>query len=40
MTPLEDAYDQVADDEDRVIFVLSDSGKVIPATFWKGRKVI
>lgn len=40
MTPLEDAYTEVADEEDRVIFILADSGKLIPATFRKTRPVI
>lgn len=35
MTPLEDAYSEVADESDNVIYVLADSWKLIPATFWK-----
>jgi hypothetical protein len=35
MTPLEDAYSEVADESDNVIFVLADEGKLIPATFRK-----
>lgn len=40
MTPLEDAYTEVADEEDKVIFILANSGKMIPATFWKTRPQI
>lgn len=40
MTPLEDAYTEVADEDDRVIFILANEWKLIPATFWKARPVI
>ena len=40
MTPLEDAYTEVADEDDRVIFILANEWKLIPATFWKTRPVI
>lgn len=40
MTPLEDAYTEVADEEDQVIFILANEWKMIPATFWKARPVI
>lgn len=40
MTPLEDAYTEVADEDDRVIFILANEWKLIPATFWKKRPVI
>jgi hypothetical protein len=40
MTPLEDAYTEVADEEDQVIFILANEWKLIPATFWKARPVI
>ena len=37
MTPLEDAYTKVADEDDKIIFILADQWKLIPATFWKTR---
>ena len=37
MTPLEDAYTEVADEDDEVIYILANSGKLIPATFWTTR---
>lgn len=37
MTPLQDAYTEVADENDEVIYILANSGKLIPATFWKAR---
>lgn len=40
MTPLEDAYTEVADEDDRVIFILANEWKLIPATFWKKRPAI
>jgi hypothetical protein len=40
MTPLQDAYTEVADEDDEIIYILADSGKLIPATFWKARKTI
>ena len=40
MTPLEDAYTEVADEEDQVIFILANEWKLIPATFWKTRPAI
>lgn len=40
MTPLEDAYTKVADEDDKIIFILANSGKLIPATFWKTRPAI
>lgn len=40
MTPLQDAYTEVADENDQVIYILANSGKLIPATFWKKRPVI
>ena len=40
MTPLQDAYTEVADEEDQVIFILANEWKMIPATFWKARPVI
>lgn len=40
MTPLQDAYTEVADEDDEVIYILADSGKLIPATFWKARPQI
>jgi hypothetical protein len=40
MTPLQDAYTEVADEDDEVIYILADSGKLIPATFWKSRPLV
>ena len=40
MTPLQDAYTEVADEDDRVIFILANEWKLIPATFWKTRPAI
>lgn len=40
MTPLQDAYTEVADENDEVIYILANSGKLIPATFWKARPQI
>lgn len=40
MTPLEDAYTEVADEDDNIIYILADSGKMIPATFRKERATI
>ena len=38
--PLQDAYTEVADEDDEVIYILANSGKLIPATFWKARPQI
>lgn len=40
MTPLQDAYTEVADEDDEIIYILANSGKLIPATFWKARPQI
>jgi hypothetical protein len=40
MTPLEDAYTKVADENDEIIYILANSWKLIPATFWTARPVI
>lgn len=40
MTPLEDAYTEVADEDNEVIFILADEWHPIPATFWKERDPI
>ena len=40
MTPLQDAYTEVADEDNEIIYILADSGKMISATFWKPRPVI
>lgn len=40
MTPLQDAYTEVADEDDEVIYILANSWKLIPATFWKERDPI
>ena len=38
--PLQDAYTEVADEDDEVIYILANSWKLIPATFWKERDPI
>ena len=40
MTPLQDAYTEVTDEDDEIIYILADSWKLIPATFWKTRPSI
>lgn len=40
MTPLEDAYVTVHDEDNDIIYILANSWKVIPATFWKTRPVL
>jgi hypothetical protein len=39
-TPLQDSYTMVADENDRIIYILANSWTLIPATFWKTRPVI
>lgn len=36
-TPLEDAYRIVHDEDNEIIFILANSWKLIPATFWSAR---
>ena len=36
-TPLEDAYRIVHDEDDEIIYILANSWKLIPATFWGTR---
>ena len=36
-TPLEDAYRKVHDEDDEIIYILANSWKLIPATFWGTR---
>lgn len=36
-TPLEDAYRIVHDEDNEVIYILANSWKLIPATFWGTR---
>jgi len=36
-TPLEDAYRKVHDENDEIIYILANSWKLIPATFWGTR---
>ena len=40
MAPLQDAYRMVHDEDDEIIYILANSWKMIPATFWKARKPI
>jgi hypothetical protein len=40
MTPLQDAYTEVADEDDEIIFILANTWHPIPATFWKEREPI
>jgi hypothetical protein len=39
-TPLQDAYTEVADEDNEVIYILADTWHPIPATFWKEREPI
>ena len=39
-TPLEDAYRKVHDENNEIIYILANSWKMIPATFWKTRPVL
>ena len=36
-TPLEDAYRKVHDENNEIIYILANSWKLIPATFWGAR---
>lgn len=36
-TPLEDAYRKVHDENNKIIYILANSWKLIPATFWGTR---
>lgn len=40
ITPLEDAYTEVADENDEVIYIYADSWKLIPTTRWVARETI
>ena len=40
ITPLEDAYTEVADENDEVIYIYSDSWKLVPTTVWTPRTTI
>ena len=40
MSPLQDAYRIVHDQNDKIIYILASSGKLMPATFWTARKPI
>ena len=40
ITPLQDAYTEVADENDEVIYIFASSWKLIPTTFWKTRQPI
>ena len=40
ITPLQDAYTLVADENDEIIYILANEWKEIPATFRKKRKSI
>lgn len=40
MAPLQDAYRIVHDQNNKIIYILTSSGKLIPATFWKTRNPI
>lgn len=39
-TPLEDAYRKVHDENNEIIYILANSWKLIPATFWKTRPIL
>lgn len=38
--PLQDAYRIVHDEDDRIIYILSNTGHPIPWTFWKKRPLV
>lgn len=40
IAPLQDAYAIVHDQDDNIIYIISNEGKEIPATFWKARPVL
>ena len=40
ITPLQDAYTEVADEDNEIIYIFADSGKMILSTFWKERPQI
>ena len=40
MTPLEDAYTEVADEDDEVIYIFASSWKLIPTTIRKEREPV
>ncbi len=40
MAPLQDAYRIVHDQNNKIIYILASSGKLIPATFWNARNPI
>ena len=40
ITPLQDAYTEVADENDEVIYIFADSWKLIPFTQWTPRATI
>jgi len=40
ITPLEDAYTEVADENDEVIYIYADSGREMPLTKWTTRPAI
>lgn len=40
ITPLEDAYTEVADEDNEIIYIYADSWQLIPATFWEARPSI
>lgn len=38
--PLQDAYRIVHDEDDRIIYILSNTWHLIPGTFWKTRPLV
>lgn len=40
ITPLQDAYTEVADENDEVIYIYADGWKLVPTTFWTPRATI
>ena len=40
ITPLQDAYTEVADENDEVIYIYADSGREMPLTEWTTRPAI
>lgn len=40
VTPLQDAYTEVADENDEVIYIYASSWKLVPTTQWTPRETI
>ena len=40
IAPLQDAYREVCDQDNQVIYIISNTWTVVPATFWQPRPTI